>query len=292
MDPIIVIADAAGEQPKAIAQASQLASLYQAPLKIFGFCYDNLRDLDDQPDKARQAREAIMKAHRQALLDACQQHLQGLDWQLEVIWEKHLHRYINHYVHEHPVALVAKTGHRRQGPTLYTPTDWYLLRECQAPVLIMAEQHWRHGQDVLACIDLGSQREDKQALNLKLLNQGRQLADALGGQLHACYVEPVSPVLRDLGLVDSRQALHKAKQRYQPLMDELARSFGMEKDHWHIKAGQPQRVIPSLAAELKVATVVIGTIGRIGLTGSLLGNTAEQVLNLLKTDVLALKPGH
>jgi universal stress protein E len=34
----------------------------------------------------------------------------------------------------------------------------------------------------------------------------------------------------------------------------------------------------------------MGTIGRTGLSGALIGNTAEHVVDLLQCDILAIKP--
>ena len=50
------------------------------------------------------------------------------------------------------------------------------------------------------------------------------------------------------------------------------------------------RVINSRAAKVRAQIVVMGTVGRKGVKARLIGNTAEKVLDHLKTDVLAIKP--
>jgi universal stress protein E len=50
------------------------------------------------------------------------------------------------------------------------------------------------------------------------------------------------------------------------------------------------KTIVSEAAELKAQLVVMGTVGRRGVRAQVLGNTAEEALQLLKTDTLTLKP--
>ena len=45
-----------------------------------------------------------------------------------------------------------------------------------------------------------------------------------------------------------------------------------------------------MTADSDSTIVVIGSVGRKGLIGQLIGNTAEKVLKLLKTDVLILSP--
>ena len=58
----------------------------------------------------------------------------------------------------------------------------------------------------------------------------------------------------------------------------------------HIKAGSATKVIPSLASKHAAGLVIIGSIGRKGLKAKLMGNTAEGVLALLKTDILVMQP--
>lgn len=43
-------------------------------------------------------------------------------------------------------------------------------------------------------------------------------------------------------------------------------------------------------AQAQAAVTVIGTVARTGLSGALIGNTAEVVLDTVESDVLVLKP--
>ena len=49
-------------------------------------------------------------------------------------------------------------------------------------------------------------------------------------------------------------------------------------------------MIPELAEHLNAGVVVLGTIGRTGLSAAFLGNTAEQVIDHLRCDLLVIKP--
>jgi universal stress protein E len=50
------------------------------------------------------------------------------------------------------------------------------------------------------------------------------------------------------------------------------------------------KTIVSEAADKKAQLVVMGTVGRRGVRAQVLGNTAEEVLGLLRADTLTLKP--
>jgi len=54
--------------------------------------------------------------------------------------------------------------------------------------------------------------------------------------------------------------------------------------------GPADVVIPQVAHQISAAVTVIGTVARTGLSGALIGNTAEVILDALESDVLVLKP--
>lgn len=58
----------------------------------------------------------------------------------------------------------------------------------------------------------------------------------------------------------------------------------------HVLIGHPQTVIPQKLKALNIDLLVMGTVGRAGLSGVLIGNTAESILLQLPCSMLALKP--
>jgi universal stress protein E len=66
--------------------------------------------------------------------------------------------------------------------------------------------------------------------------------------------------------------------------------YDMPVENIHIKAGPAAKVIPSMASKKAAGLVIMGSIGRKGLKAKLMGNTAESVLALLKTDILVIQP--
>ena len=57
-----------------------------------------------------------------------------------------------------------------------------------------------------------------------------------------------------------------------------------------IQEGPADVLIPFMVHKLQAAVTVIGTVARSGLSGTLIGNTAEVVLDAVESDVLVLKP--
>jgi nucleotide-binding universal stress UspA family protein len=58
----------------------------------------------------------------------------------------------------------------------------------------------------------------------------------------------------------------------------------------HLVRGSARREIPALAKRLDADLVVMGTVGRTGIPGLLMGNTAETILQQVECSVLAIKP--
>ena len=58
----------------------------------------------------------------------------------------------------------------------------------------------------------------------------------------------------------------------------------------HLLSGDPERAIPDFALQHRIDLIVMGTVGRTGVSGFVTGNTAEKVLRQVRCSVLALKP--
>ena len=58
----------------------------------------------------------------------------------------------------------------------------------------------------------------------------------------------------------------------------------------HLLKGQPGHVITDFANKKRTDLVVLGTVSRVGISGLLIGNTAERVLSNIDASVLTVKP--
>jgi universal stress protein E len=207
---------------------------------------------------------------------------------VESHWEKRVGDWVIRRTREEQYDLVIKTGHRTE-TFLYTPTDWQLLRGCRAPVLLVAGKRWTKATHVMAAVDLGTRVPNKRLLNYKIVGAADELAKALDCELHVGYAVPFSRVMRDLDLVDKWKLLAEGRRLARSFQASLAER-GIDTRAIHVRAGPPEKVLVSMAARHRISLVVLGCIGRKRLAGRVVGNTAEQILRLMKADVLALKP--
>lgn len=72
-------------------------------------------------------------------------------------------------------------------------------------------------------------------------------------------------------------------QRGEAAMDYL-------KAQTYLPKGNVHEQIPALAKEIEADLIVMGTVGRTGVPGFIMGNTAEETLNQIDCSVLSIKP--
>lgn len=170
---------------------------------------------------------------------------------------------------------------------LLTPDDWKLLRYCPVPVLIVkTSEIWTSGT-ILAAVDVGNSGSEHRALHASLINNALAAAKITGGNVHVFSAHP-APMLSAAD--PTFQLRETIEARYREQSDKFVSEFGLEPASMHLKEGPADVLIPRMAKELNAMLTVVGTVARTGLSGALIGNTAEVVLDALETDVLVVKP--
>lgn len=291
IENILVISDQQDKQQSALAHAKSLVERYGAKLHVVAFNYEHFASQETKlSDEQQLDIQTKILASSKVWLDAQVDKL-GLQAQStsEVVWDKDIVGWVKSHCTSQSYDLIIKTGHRSEG-LFYVPTDWHLIRNNLVPTLLVAEKKWRKKQSIMVTLDLGTQFKAKQALNQKLIDAGINFSQSANMPLHISYSLPISPVLKDLGIIDTKVAVKEAKAKYIPIIQSMLGEHKIPVENIHIKAGKASKVLPSLASKHAAGLVIIGSIGRKGLKAKLMGNTAESVLALLKTDILVIQP--
>lgn len=170
---------------------------------------------------------------------------------------------------------------------LLTPEDWKLLRYCPCPVLLVkTDRDWEHGV-VLAAVDVGNNDPEHMALHSSIVDHGFRIASLAHAQLHVISAHPAPT----LAMVDEVYPMDTQLQAsYRAECQVFQQRCEVEDDRLHIEEGPADMVIPRIAKSLGAVVTVMGTVARTGLSGALIGNTAEVVIDKLDSDILVLKP--
>jgi len=189
---------------------------------------------------------------------------------------------------------------------LFGSNDMHLLRKCPCPVWLTRSEEKPTYSCVLAAVDFDIDRVDMSDKNLN--QQILEIASSFGAtdfaELHFIHVwdapgEMTVKTWSDNPDKDSRIYVEGERARHERAMNsfnqQVKNRLGKEAyDHispqFHLVRGAPSRVIPETARQLQADLVVMGTVARTGISGLIIGNTAETVLQQLQCSVIAVKP--
>lgn len=298
---ILVVIDPTTEDQKALKRAIDLAVSINANggqvnvtafLSIFDFSYEMTTILSS--DERDVMRQTVIKDKELWLAGI----INDLNAQIpiisQVVWHNRPFEAIIERVIEEKYDLVMKGTHQHDKlkSVVFTPTDWHILRKCPCPVLLVKEHEWPSDGNILAAVNVGSDEPEHLSLNLKITQEAKQLAHYLKGNVHLVNSFPGTPVniAIEIPEFNSTEYNDTMLKHHEQAMIAHANKFDISVANTHVVEGLPETVIEQVASKVDAELVILGTIGRTGISAALIGNTAEHVIDQLDCDVLALKP--
>lgn len=177
---------------------------------------------------------------------------------------------------------------------LFGSLDLHIMRKCPCPVLIDRVGGKAQYQHIVAAIDTDHDAE--------LAHQIMQLSTSLAKREQAAldivtawYLKGES-TFRDgrfrLPIIELESMLKHQAETQQNKLAEIVEPFSIHVDdaNVHLVKGQHAEVINRVAKRTEADIIVMGTVGRVGIPGLLIGNTAEEILQTTSCSVLAVKP--
>lgn len=289
MARIMVIADRKGPCT-ATTRGLALANALGCSVDIVAFTHASLRRLGIPRKEQAAVKRSMLDRREQVLREQIDRETPaGTRVGLRVVWMKDIAPWVIQRTESRDYDYLVKTAHHSASAS-YTSTDWQLLRESAAPVLIVAGKRWHRQRPLLVALDLATRSKEKRALNRIVLGHATRLADALGVTLSCISAMEIPALLADLDVLDPNDFTRRMKLDMQPHITELCEAFSLPATAFRCRRGATADVISREVAKVNAQLVLIGTVGRRGLRAKLLGNTAESVLQSLSTDILAVRP--
>ncbi len=188
--------------------------------------------------------------------------------------------------------LVVKTA-AKYNEEVKDESDWQLIREMAHPLLLSMNHKWKTSDfRVLATLDISDDSEEQLEMNRGVLSVAGAAQSKLGAEIHAAYVIPISKTLSELAIKESDEVLHTEGDKVNQALNLVLADAGIKGVHSHVLAGAVQDEITRLANKQKFDLVIMGSVGRTGIKGLLLGNTAEKTIANLREDLLVVKPSY
>ncbi|WP_025820363.1 universal stress protein UspE [Shewanella marina] len=294
---LLVVADPTAQQQVALTRAIELASINRAEitvfLSIFDFSYEMTSILSSHERETM--RQGVVDQRLAWVNDLIKQHSDSnVSMTAKVIWHNRPYESIIEEAIAGNYDLVVKATHEHDKlkSVIFTPTDWHLLRKCPAPVLLAKEEQWPIAGKIICAVNVATEDDEHESLNTKIIQHAKALAEKFNIEIHLVNGFPATPVNLSIELpdFDARSYNETVRMQHEERVYYLADTFGIPTTQCHIKEGLPEDVIPEIAQELDAKLVILGTIGRTGISAALIGNTAEHVIDNINCDLLALKP--
>lgn len=161
-----------------------------------------------------------------------------------------------------------------------------LVRKCPVSVWMVKSEDVGPPKVILAPTDLSE-------VSRKAIREGLWLAEQSGAEFHVLHVVDSQKVREEEASEQStssssRQEIDaEAMRQLEEFLNPLETAVRI---HSHVTQGVAWQEIGLMAQQLNADLIAIGTVGRSGVKGMLLGNTAEKVLDTCDCSILAVKP--
>lgn len=296
---ILAIADIHNDSQPALARAIQLAKKSAATsrvtffLSIYDFSYDMTSMLSIE--ERQLMRQSVIHQREDWMRTVAKPYqTKDIAVEIKVVWHNRPYEAIINEVFQGDFKLVIKATRKHDAleSVIFTPTDWHLLRKCPTPVLLVKNEVWPEHANIIASVHVGSEVPAHIELNDIMVKQLLNLSQRLDANAYLVNAYPITPanITIELPEFDPNHYNNALRGYHLTGMKALRQKHGIDDEHTFVEQGLPEEVIPAIAHQLDAAMVIIGTTGRTGLSAVFIGNTAEQVIDKINCDVLALKP--
>ena len=186
-----------------------------------------------------------------------------------------------------------------EGAEGFKALDMTLLRKCPCAVWLHRPINKpRDKRRIAVAIDPMKTSDEQHAMSLRLLELSRSIADTCDSRLHiiSCWEYYLENYLVDNAWfqVDEAQLADEvshAKVKHEQALQSLIKESGISGEMViHLLHGKPDEQIPNSVDELEIDVLVMGTLARTGISGFVIGNTAENILQSISCSLVAMKP--
>lgn len=265
-------------------------------IHLFNSIYEPVMELTDvlSSDHRKELKEQYL-ADRQMYLDSLAKSIEkkGIKCTIHLQWHRNLDEAIEQIAEQLQPDLVIKriSADADNINPFAMPIDRYLLRHCYAPLLLVNSEHW-NSKPILAAVDPCTEDSDHVNLNHKVIETAKMVGTLSKADIHAvnAYMTPNINFPYDIPNLDYSTFATNTQEWHQTKMSDFLKKYQLPIENIHVVEGLAEGAIKHVSDSLSAQLVVIGTVGRTGIIGSLIGNTADHILSKLTCDVLAVKP--
>jgi universal stress protein E len=273
---LFVIVDPAQDEDPALARAARLLGDGGGHIHAYCAVYDSdLSQYESHQEGEREIRTRAKSKLETLLKPLASERLQV---QTEAEWSHHPEDAAMRACSRVGADLLVKSALTNTGRA-----ETHILRHSPAPVLLVRDTGSEPYRTALAAIALEDNDRKHDTLNNHVIAQARRLCNTTGAQLHAVSALEGAPNIGQiLKILEDRDAEKLSGE------EMIASSFGIDRKAVHIDYGPAKSVITETAEQIKADVLVIGTVARSRVSGTIIGNTCEKIMAATHIDVLTV----
>jgi universal stress protein E len=300
---VLVVIDPTAQSHPALERAAWLAKYMPASLELCICDYTSyLADsrLTKAAETLAEARASVLDAHERRLQELAKPlTAAGLTATVDARWDYPLHDAIVRKTLDFRADLVLKDTHYHSvlKRAIFSNTDWNLIRNCPAALLLVKPRAVGAKPCFVAAVDPLHERDKPASLDHRILTLGAQLCAAVGGELHAFHAFDIAAAIAVSSdsmtmpiALPVRELMDAMRTEHTAAVYALTDAHRLARDRVHIQQGGTRELLLALTERLHADVLVMGAVSRSGLKGLFLGNTAEDMLDRLHCDLLIVKP--
>jgi universal stress protein E len=296
LNMLLVVIDPTRQAQPALERAAWLARKSGAALELLvceyhatleGSSLFSASSREKARDKLLQERESWLQELARPLRD------EGLQVQTCVRWGKPLHELVLKRAAELKPGMLFKAAsdHGVMSRLFLTNSCWQLIRHSQVPLWLVHHGEFGNYRRLCAAVDPLHSIDKPAALDHRLLMAARELGKLLDLEPHCLHCHaPLPPsMLFDAQLVaEYPEYLKNTSEQRHLAFDQLLTQYPQIQPYSHLIEGYPEEVIPHFVRNESIDLLLMGAVSRSHLDETLIGNTAERVLEQVDCDLLVL----
>jgi nucleotide-binding universal stress UspA family protein len=299
---VLLVIDEKSESRAALPQAVDLCHRNGATLTLVNVVDDSGRDLDLSfaPDFLANLKLEQLEARRDCLEELAEPlRAEGLRVNTRVLVGTLFLEIIREVLRSrHDLVMMTAEGRGGLKEMLFGTTSMHLMRKCPVPVWVVKQDQPQHYTRILAAVNPNSADQQKNGLDLKILDLATSLAHREQSELHILHTwqftgeSTLRGARSQLSEAEVDQFLKSVEQSHRDGLNGLLANYDLDSLNYkiHLLKGGARELIPDIARENEVDLIIMGTVSRTGVAGFFIGNTAESVLQQVNCSVLTVKP--
>jgi universal stress protein E len=299
---VLVVVDPTAKAQPAVDRGVWLARQFDASVELFVCDYDQYLAGERFFDTSAlaKARAHVIERHKSNLAKLAKSlKASGVEVTCDARWDHPLEEGILKKLAESKADVLVKDTHYHSAirRSVFTNTDWNIIRECEKPLLLVKPGPQKPNPVVVAAVDPMHDKDKPAVLDREILAWADTIAARSKGQLHVFHAFDPAPAYAVSAdsmafplAAPVNEIAQSLREQHDRAMQQLLQDWkGDSKAQRHVVEGDTREAMIQLIDEVDADLVVMGAVSRSALKRFFLGSTAERVLDHVPCDLLIIK---